>query len=160
MESFTEAFRQAKDKVKVADYGVNRILAMSRDANVVRSALVNVRDAQERAVDAILLYERVYKRVPAYPVGHLETKLRLFSQYCIKRYKFTDETVKDIRLVNEWVRSSEGLQISLSSDNRLVISDGGFQSQSVPLAGIKSMIVKANSFIDAVGKVVQNVGSD
>lgn len=160
MESFTEAFRQAKDKAKVADYGVNRILAMSRDANVVRSALVNVRDAQERAVDAILLYERVYKRVPAYPVGHLETKLRLFSQYCIKRYKFTDDIVKDIRLVNEWVRSSEGMPISLSPDNRLVISDGGFQSQSVPLAGIKSMIVKANSFIDSVGKVVQNVGSD
>lgn len=160
MESFIDAFSQAKDKLKVADYSLNKILQMSRDANVVRQAISNLHESQVRAVDAVLLHERRYKRVPAYPMGHLETKLRLFSQYCVKRYGLDEGVVKDIRLVNEWVLSVEGKPVSLSSDSRLVITDSGFHGSSIPLAQLKSMVVKTNSFIEGLAKVVQDARSD
>lgn len=159
MEPFSDAFRQARDKVKIADYGLTKILQLSRDPNVVRSAIQNLHDAQVRGIDAVLLFERTYKRVPAYPVGHLETKLRLFSDYCVKRYKLSEDIVKDIRLVAEWVAMAKQKAPSITADSRLVFSDGGYQVSHLPLSAVKSMVVKTTSFIDAVEKVVQDARS-
>ena len=160
MESYSEVFRHAKDKLKVADYGVTKIFQMSRDPKVVCSAIHNLHEAQVRALDALLLFERTYKRVPAYPVGHLETKLRLFSEYCIKRYNLSEDMVKDIRQVALWEMEAKSKPSSLSSDSRLVFSEDGFPSSAVPVKSVREMVVRSGSFLEAVEKVVQHVGVD
>ena len=160
MEAYGDAFRQAKDKVKVADYSVSKVFPMTKDPQVLRSCLTNLHEAQVRALDALLLFERTYKRVPAYPVGHLETKLRLFGDYCAKRYNLQEDMIDHIRSVKELATLAAAQAPSLSGDGRrLIFREDGFQVKAVPFSDVKIMISRASAFVESIGKVVQHDGS-
>lgn len=154
MEAFADAFRQAEDKLKVADYGLGKVFSMTKDPSVIRSAIINLHDAQVRSLDALLLFERTYKRVPAYPVGHLETKLRLFSEHCVKRYGLSEDMVAAIREGQEWASVAKVHPPQVSPDNRVIFRLEGFQVMTLSLASIKEKLAKTSIFAQKIKEVL------
>lgn len=154
MEAFGDAFRQALDKIKVADYSLAKVFPMTKDPSVIRSAIINLHEAQVRSIDALLLFERTYKRVPAYPVGHLETKLRLFSEYCVKRYGLREDMIRLIREAREWAQHAKDRVPVVSPDARIIFPLEGFRVMSLTFPSLKSQIGATSSFIEQVGQVI------
>lgn len=156
MEAFGDALRQAQDKLKIVDYSLAKVFPMTKDPKVIRSAIVNLHDAQVKSLDALLLFERTYKRVPAFPPRHVETKLRLFSEYCVKRYGLNQDMVLEIRELKQWAANALEGTPHISPDGRVQFRLEGFQVMNVPIAKLKSMLSSASSFHGRVTEVINH----
>lgn len=154
MEAFWDALKQAQDKLKIVDYSLAKVFPMTKDPTVIRSVMVNLHEAQVKSLDALLLFERTYKRVPAFPPKHVETKLRLFSEYCVKRYGLNQNMVNEFREVRQWAANAKEGVPHMSPDGKVQFRLEGFQVMNVPLSKLKSSLASTSLFHERVKEVI------
>ena len=152
MEIFSEQIEEAKKALKVADHLTYVTFPLIGDEKIMNMITDNLQISLIKSVDALLNYEKYYKRIIAVP-ENFEDKFGVLKTEVSKRYNITNETLLVIRDINEVVnnRKKTGAEF-LKKDNVLMFNE--YKTKTLNLKKIKDYINITKLLINKINTIV------
>ena len=97
MEQFQEYREKAGYKLKIADHMLTMTYPLVKDTKLLLIILENIFLSMTYAMTAILYYERLFKRIPAF-TDNFESKFHMFKEKCVNRYNID---IKYLRVMKD-----------------------------------------------------------
>ena len=84
MQHLKELIEEANRKIRTADHLAYMTYPMLKDPKLIMKIAENISEAMKIAIEAIVYYDRLYKRIQ--PLGEeFTTKYDIFKSSCAKR---------------------------------------------------------------------------
>ena len=152
MEIFLEQIAEAKKALKVADHLTYVTFPLIGDDKIMNMILDNLQISLLKSVDALLNYEKYYKRIVTVP-ENFEDKFGVLKTEVSKRYNINNETILTIKKLNDVVnnRKKSGSEF-LKKDNILLFNE--YKTNTLNLKKIKDYINIAKLLINKINTIV------
>ncbi len=147
----------ANNKLSTADHLAYTTYPTVREPKLLLSIIEDIFVGVSAGMDAILLYERMFKRVPPH-TSDLMTRIDVFKTKCAERYNFNREVMVmliDIQRLLEFNRKSA---MQIAKRDKLVIFEDDYRMKSITIESVKNYLTLSKPFIEKVNKVLVNVG--
>ena len=152
MEIFSEQIEEAKKALKVADHLTYVTFPLIGDDKIMNMITDNLQISLLKSVDALLNYEKYYKRILTVP-ENFEDKFGILKTEVSKRYNLTNETLLVIRDINEVVNNRKKTSGEfLKKDNVLMFNE--YKTKALNLKKIKDYINIAKLLINKINTIV------
>ena len=153
MEIFFEQIEEAKKAVKLADHLTYVTFPLIGDDKIMNMITDNLQISLLKALDALLNYEKYYKRVVSVPES-FEDKLSVFKNEVSKRYDISSESLLAIREINEVVNNrKKSINAEfLKKDNVLLFNE--YKLKTLNIKKIKEYINLAKLLINKINTIV------
>lgn len=154
MEKFQEARDKALKNLKIADHMVSVTYPLLKDNRLLLAATENLFLSVSNAMNAILYYDRLFKRVPPF-TDSFDVKFSLFKRKCAQRYHLKPthaELIKEVRDILVYHRKSP---VEFSRKDTFVICSSDYRLRTISQKDLKDYLGKAKVFIQLMLKIVQ-----
>jgi hypothetical protein len=132
--------------IKRADHLTYMTLPLIRDNKLILSILENIHLSLVQGMDAMLEYERYYKRISPLPMN-FNSRFDIFRDKLINKYNITNDEVELIRSLKESIESHKNSPIAFSRPDKFVICSENYRMKSISVEEIKQYILIAKSFL-------------
>lgn len=158
MEEFQLALEGAKKSIKNADHMLIMTFPLVKDPKILLSVADNTFSAAEGAMNALLLYERLFKRIPEFQ-DSFEPKFEVFRSTLVPRHSLSKEYVALLRDLKDILSEHKKSPVEFSRGDRFVICTENYRVKSVGVPELKKYIAKSKMFIlDIDNLVSKNAG--
>lgn len=156
MDAFKTLIDSMNRYLNTADHLVYVTYPLVKEEKLILAALENLHNALIFAVEAILFYDKMYKRIGLYP-DNFNAKLETFKLKCAPRYNFERGTVVLIQDVYELIQQHEKSQMEFARKDKYYIFDRDYvKMKAIDLPRIKAYIMDAKPFIEKVNRIYQH----
>ena len=107
-----------------------------------------------QGMDALLEYERLYKRIMPLP-QNFESRFDIFRDKLINKYDITSQEVELIRMLRETIQAHKSSPIEFSRPDKFVICSENYRMKTISVQEIKQYILAAKSFLRKVENIVK-----
>ena len=146
MEKFIELVNEAKKAFNVADHTTYVTYHLVKDPKLISMILENLYLSLYNAMEAILYYDRLYKRISPLPEG-FGLRYTIFKNKCAPRYNITKQEVNLILELKELIEEHKKSSIELVKKDKLVILSHNYKKQTMHIDKIKKNLIQAKPFI-------------
>ena len=153
MEPFQESLLKAKKKLHLADHMVFVTYKLVNDPRLLLSAIKNIFNSLQNTIDSLLIYERVFKRIPAYP-ENFGSKFSILKDNCINRLNLDQSYLYLIKDIHTLLLEHKNSPVEFSRKDRFIICSSNYQTKSISLKEIKEYISRSKDFIKDVESIV------
>lgn len=153
MEKHEELIKDANKLINTADHFIYTTYPMLKETKLLLTIVKNIHDASVKAMDSVLEYERLYKRISDYP-DDFNTKLEILKTKCMRKYSLPREFIQTIRDVRMIVKEHKQSPIEFSRYDKLIICSEDFRTKSISLTEVKGYLSTAKPFIQKTNRVV------
>lgn len=157
MATIQECMALANQKVNTADHLTFVTFPTVQESKILLGVIENLYTGMLAAVDAILLYERQFKRIGPY-ANDVSVKLDVFKTKCADRYNFDRLVVVLIVDMGRMLEAHKKSPMEVAKKDRLVIFSDSYQIRTVSIETIKNHVHVAKAFVSKANKVLVNVG--
>jgi len=154
MEKFQEARDKALKNLKIADHMVTVTYPLLKDNRLLLAATENLFLSVSNAMNAILYYDRLFKRVPPF-ADTFEVKFNLFKRKSSPRYHLKPTHAQLIQEVREILVYHRKSPVEFSRKNAFVICSSDYRLRIISQKDLKEYLSKAKVFIQLMLKIVQ-----
>lgn len=154
MEKFQEQREKARKTIQLADHMLTMTYPMLKDPKILLSVLDNINNSIDLIISSILELERTFKRVPGYQ-DNFDSKLRVFREKVMPKYKISQEHLKLILKVRELMLAHKESPVEFTRKNNLVMATDNYEIRTLNDKSLKEIIFKAKVFINEVAKVTE-----
>lgn len=153
MEGFTTRVRQAKLYFRTADHLTYVTYPLVRDTKLLLTIIHNLNRAAQKSMDAVLYYERLFKRIMNIP-DDFELKFSLFKEKA-KRYGVNESTLRVIKELHYLMRVHKESPMEFTRNNKLVIcGDNGYRNlKMVGIDNVKNFVIAVRPLIEVLERV-------
>ncbi len=154
MEKFQEARDKAVKNLKIADHMVSVTYPLLKDNRLLLAAMENLFLSLSNAMNAILYYDRLFKRVPPF-ADTFDVKLNLFKTKCAPRYSLKPahaQLIKEIRNILVYHKKSP---VEFSRKDTFVICSSDYRLRTITQKDLKVYLGEAKVFIQLMTEIVQ-----
>lgn len=147
----------ANNKIATADHLTFVTYPSVREPKLLLSIIEDIFVSLSAAMDAVLLYERMFKRVSPY-TSDIQTRIDVFKTKCAERYNFNRATLvmmMDIYRLMEFQKKSA---MQIAKTDKLVIFEDDYRMKSITIESVKNYMALSKPFIEKTNKVLANVG--
>ncbi|MEK6940384.1 MAG: hypothetical protein AABW49_00590 [Nanoarchaeota archaeon] len=156
MEEIKALLELANRKLQTADHLTYVTYNLVKENKLLIGIMENIYDSLVAGMDAILRYDRMYKRIPIYSKD-IHTRIELFRLKSGPRYKFD---VSQINLIEELrcvLAEHKNSPFELSRDDKFIMFNVSFKANALSIETIKKYINQAKIFMSKVNKVFIDV---
>jgi hypothetical protein len=153
MEQFQTARDEAIKKLKVADHMLTITYQLVQDPKLLLAVLENIYGAMEKAMSSVLYYERLFKRIPAFP-ENFEEKLRIFKTRIQPKYKINDDYIRILQDLREVIVEHKRSPVEFARKDRFVICSDNYKMKTISIPEIKKYVAGAKLFIQNTSFIV------
>ena len=153
MEKFQESLHQAKKQHHVADHMIYITYNVVKDPRLLLSAMNNILNSLINATDALLQYERLFKRIPAFPTN-FTSKLLLLKNPCSKRYKLSQNYIFLMNELYTIITDHKKSPVEFSRQDKFVICSENYRMKTITINKIKEYLVLNKAFLADVDKIM------
>ncbi|MFH1591389.1 MAG: hypothetical protein ABIC95_05685 [archaeon] len=153
MEEYEAARLAAGKHLKIADHMLTQTYKLVRDPKILLAVAENLYKSVSASIDAILSWERLYKRIPPYP-SNPESKIQLFAARSIRRYGFPDSYAKLAQRLHEVIERHRKAPVEFSRKKTFVICDDDYDIKALTEDELKVMLVTAFDLATAMQHMV------
>jgi hypothetical protein len=156
MEDFKVVLYEANKSIKTADHLIYMTYPMIKDIKILASVIENINLALIKTMDAMLYYEKMYKRINFLP-DDFQSRMDLFKRVA-DRYNIDREhiqLIKDIKYLIDLRRRSP---MEFIRRDKFVISDDNFRLKTLNYEKIKEYLNSSKLFISKVNRILLQNG--
>ena len=157
MPQVQDLLRFANQKINTSDHLTYITYPTVNENKLMISIVENIFVGMTAGMDALLLYERTFKRVPMY-ADDFRAKVELLKSHAADRYNLDRKYIialEDLRMLIEAHKKST---TEISHREKFVIFSDTYQMKALTIENVKSYLALAKSFMDKVNKVLANAG--
>lgn len=150
MQTIQNLVKESKQAFAKADHLVYMTYPTVKEVKLLFSAIETLNTALLKSLDALLLYERLYKRIVGVPKD-LNSKLFIYKDYCVRKYDFNSEVEFLIRNLGKMIKARKGSPMEFARGGKLVICSDNFRMRVVDEKMVKGYLTLSRQFITGVG---------
>jgi len=157
MEKAISMIREANKALKTADHMLYVTMPVVNDNKIMMLVTENLCKAVVGAMDVILYYDRLYKRIG--PHGDaFQMRYETFKNKCAARYNFSNENVALIRDIRKIMEARKKSPIEFSRRDSFVICSPSYRTETITIERLKNFMNQSKEFISKVNRIIeQNV---
>ncbi len=152
MEKFQELRETARKKIVIAEHMVNVTYPLVKDSRLLMAIAENIFLAMSYAMNALLYYEYVFKRIE-HVSESFEEMFHTFKEKCVKKYSIKEEYIKMIRDIKDVIMEHKKSPMEFSRKDRYIICSDNYKLRSISIDQLKSYIPKAKLFIQDINSI-------
>ncbi|MBD3203895.1 hypothetical protein GF327_06350 [Candidatus Woesearchaeota archaeon] len=153
MEKYQELKKKALRCIAVADHMLTMTYPLVEDPKLLVAVIENIFLGITNIMGALLYYERIYKRVPAFS-DTFESKFNIFKKKCIKRYDINRNYLNFMLEVKEIVAENKKSPLTFSRKDKFVICSDNYRLKTLSVDDLKTHLEKAKLFIHEICSII------
>lgn len=157
MEELKQLIAEANREFKKADHLAYVTYPMVRETKLLYVIAEVLYNSLSKGVEAMLAYERLYKRIPLVP-GSKETELELFKDVAA-RYGFSRNAVLMMMDLKALMNAKKEAPVEFVRQDKFVICDEEYGMNVLDLQKIKGYIMDGKEFMARMNHVMRSVKS-
>lgn len=126
-----------------------------KDQKLILSITENLSKSLILAMDSILTYDRLYKRISLYP-DNFDVKFDIFKGVCARRYNFEREHMVIIEDLKKLVDARKQSMVEFVRKDKYVFGDKDYNTKTITLDKLKNYINECKPFMSRVNQVLKN----
>ncbi|MFH1682187.1 MAG: hypothetical protein ABIA37_00160 [Candidatus Woesearchaeota archaeon] len=146
MEKFQLLKEEALKNYRMADHMLNVTYPLVHDTKLLLGVADNLFLALTHTLGSILHYEFNFKRVPSFE-DNFDSKLRVFRQDCLHRYKIRKEYIDLMKEMKEIILLHKTSPVEFRRKDRFVICTDKYQIKAITVNQLKSYLLKTKEFM-------------
>lgn len=146
MENLQKSFQSSVDSLKAASHMLHVTYPLVKDPRLFVGIMENLDKSLREALNSLLYYERMYKRINPYP-DDFNSKLEVFKKIVSIRYDFDKSLPDFIFDISQIVINRKKAPVEFSRKEDFVICDSSYRTKILKPEEIKEYISKAKVFI-------------
>jgi hypothetical protein len=157
MERFLQLVKEANRAFETADHLAYVTYPLVNDNKLIISIAENLFKALTTGMEAILYYDRIYKRIMHIPPD-FHGKLELFKQNSIPRYNISREIVHLLNELSEVLNARAKSPIEFGRQDKFIICSKDYALKSLTITKVKDNINQSKPFMNKLNLIYnQNV---
>jgi len=154
MENVKQLLREAKDKVNTADHLAYVSYPEIADSKMLFAITDGLATAVTKAMEAVLAYERMFKRIPLAPKD-FGSEFELFKDKCVPSYGMDKKYVTLIDELNKIVELKKHTPLEFSRKDKIVLCTESYRMKEVDLKKVKEYLQLSKEFVDQVSGLLK-----
>lgn len=154
MEKFQEARDKAVKNLKIADHMIGVTYPLLKDNKLLLAAMENLFLSLSNAMNAILYYDRLFKRVPPF-ADTFDVKFNLFKNMCAPRYNLKPAHAQLIKEIRNILVCHKKSPVEFSRKDTFVICSSDYRLRTITQKELKEYLGEAKVFIQLMSGIVQ-----
>lgn len=155
MKDYKDLIKKAKNEIEISDHLLYKTFSLIKDIKFLISITEHIIIASELALDALLEYEKYWKRIGAFPES-FSFKINIFEKKIISRYKLDLKYLKLLKLLLElkiYIRESP---IRFKKQDKYILSTEDYKMMTLDIDKVKRYLNIVKNFIKDVDKIILN----
>ncbi len=152
MERFQNFRDNAQKKLSVADHILTQTYPLVKDPKLLLSVLENVFLSMTYAMNAMLYYERTFKRVHPFH-DSFDSRFNMFRHKVMKTYKISSRYADLIEDMRNMIIEHKKSPIEFSRKDKLVICNGDYKMKTVTIDKLKEDLDAAKEFLEIAKRI-------
>ena len=153
MEAYQEARDAAIKHLQIADHMLTQTYNLVKDPKILMAVADNLFRTVASAIDAVLLWERLFKRIPPYHES-FQNKLSIFEGRSVRRYNFPKEYSDLARDLAGIIEKHKQSPVEFSRKDKFMICSDDYDVKSLDEKELAAMIVTAKAMVHDMQKMV------
>src|SRR3989344_5222583 len=153
MENLRGLIKEANMLLNTADHLTYITYPTVKDNKLMVTILENLYKSLLRGMEAVLYYERMYKRIPPFS-ENFNAKLEVLKTRCAQRYGIDTESILLIDDLRQIVEHRQKSQIEFSRKDKFIMYNHDFRMKSITIEKIKDYLAKSKIFMERVNKIL------
>ena len=154
MEKLRQLLNNANLYLKKADHLTYITYPQVKDVKLLYLIISNLFKTVECSMNAVLYYDRLYKRLPAIP-GAFNYELELFKAKCVNRYNIDRRFALLISDLKEITELNQNGPMAFSRGDKFVLCNKSYATKVLDLQKVKNYLAETKEFVAKVNKVVR-----
>ena len=155
MERFQELLHASQRKIQIADHILTQSYPLVKDPRLLLSSLENLFLGMSYGMTALLLYERMFKRIPPVP-ENFESKYKMFWDHIMPRHDVSHEHVMHLKEIKDIILEHRQSPIEFVRKDRLVICNSTYKTRTLSVEQIKKYINLSKLFLDDINAIIKS----
>ena len=152
MEDFEIMIRDMNKHIKTADHLLYMTYPLVKDNKLIITIADNLFLSLKKAVEAILYYDRLYKRISMYP-ENFNSKLEIFKNKCATRHNIDKKYVELIEEVYNLLEERKKSSMEFIRNDRYVFFSNATRTKSISIEKLKTYIANAKPFVQKINRI-------
>ncbi len=157
MDRVRELLQVANQKINTSDHLTYITYPTVNENKLMISIIENIYMGMVAGMDALLIYERNFKRVPLY-VDDFRAKVELLKSHAAQRYNIDRKYIVAVENLRMLVEAHKKSTTEISHREKFVIFSDTYQMKALTIENVKSYLILAKEFVDKVNRVLANAG--
>ena len=153
MEKYEELRDKAAQKIKAADHMLNTTLPLVKDYRMLPSILEHIFLGMTYALQAVLAYDLLYKRIPSFD-EHFQNRVQLFKSRCLDPHHFKLDQVISLQELHYLLLQRKKSHTEFIRHDRFVMCAEDYQMTTLSEEDVKNYLKIAKKFVFLAGLAV------
>ncbi|MFH1840385.1 MAG: hypothetical protein ABH849_04520 [Nanoarchaeota archaeon] len=153
MEKYEELLIEMDRAFKTADHLAYVTYPIVKEIRLLMNIIENLDKALRAGMNAILEYDRLYKRIGPLQES-FEIRLDLFKSKIIMRHAINREYAELIEMMHELVTYKQKSPMVFQRKDKYVISNQKYKLKTLTIEDVKKYVEKAKPFIFKVHNII------
>ena len=154
MEMVYALLERANKSLKIADHLAYVTYPLLKDTKLVILILENINNALTLSVEAMIEYDRMFKRIINIPAD-FQSRLELFKRSSAPRYNIDREHIMLISEINQIMETRKKGTMSFMKDDRLVVCGTDFRTRTVDYAKTKDYVNRSKAYMAKINNILR-----
>ncbi len=153
MELYEVHLKKAISFFKTADHLVYVTMPVVNDNKLFITVLDNIHMALEGGMNAVLEYERLYKRIMPL-ADNFESRFEVFKRMIGKHGFINDEAII-IRELKRFIEDRKEAPVEITRSDKFVICSDNYRMKTISIEEIKKYLSITKSFLLKINRIVK-----
>lgn len=154
MEELKRILREANKSLKTADHLVYVTYPLVKDHKILISVMENLNTAVTKAMDSVLYYDRMFKRIDSVPDA-FNLRFEVFKAKCMPRHNIDREFVEFILDLKNVINTRKESAIDFTRKDRFYICSDDYRMQAITFDKIKGYLIQTKSFLNKINSLFE-----
>lgn len=155
MQHISKLLDEAKVMMLRADHLAFTAYPQIKEPKLLALIVENVDKVLSNCMGALLYNERMYKRID--PVeGDFESEVRVFSDHCVRRYRFPSSYAQMIRDVRSLAERKKTCPVEFARKDRYVLCSDNYKMDFLDIKTVRGYVDSARQFLNRTSEVFGN----
>jgi len=155
METVLISLKEANRRFKSADHMLFMTYPLLKDTKLLILIAENLYQASILALDALLKYELMFKRLNSIPVNFNE-KMDILKREVAGRYNIQRSNIVNIEDMNALIEARRKSPIEFVKRDKYVICSDDYKTNFLTLDKLKNYLNESKVFINRVNTIIEN----
>ncbi|MBI2667657.1 hypothetical protein HYX17_02705 [Candidatus Woesearchaeota archaeon] len=152
MEVLKDLMKDSNTHLNTADHLAYVSYSNIKDNKIIVSIADNLYKSLLKAVEAVLQYERMYKRIPPYS-ENFNAKLEMFKTKCAPRYNLDNEITALLDNLRGIVDQKK--ELMENGKEKFIAFNNEYKARSLTIEKVKEYLAKSKPFIQKVNEIIK-----
>ena len=156
MQEISDYLNKANKLIRTADHLTYVTYPLIKDNKLIITITENLADAMTNAINALLHYDKYYKRITYLPED-FRSRLEIFKLNCAPRYNISTIYLTLIRDLKDLQEARKKASMEFIRKDEYVITEKNFNIKTLTYQKAKDYVNLSKAFFDKVNFILKNV---